>query len=220
MSLRVDPALIPPEPDFQFEQGLWISGLQTIGGVDEAGRGALAGPVGAGVVIFPPGSSMLDSLHGLRDSKLMTPYQREAWAEVVKDIAVAWSVAFASNGEIDQLGIVAATCLAAERALQACTVQTQHLLLDYLFLPELDIPQTKLVKGDQRSLSIAAAAVLVKTTRDALMVDLQQEYPEYNLRENKGYGTSQHLAAIELLGPSPIHRRSFAPMKGLYSAGV
>jgi ribonuclease HII len=210
---RFDPSLLPPAPDLQFETRLWETGLRHIAGIDEAGRGALAGPVAAGVVIFPAQDSLLKSLDGLQDSKQLTPAERNEWALCVKESALAWGVAFASPEEIDYLGIVPATRLAAQRALQACENQAEHLLLDYLFIPDLDIPQTKLVKGDQRSLSIAAASVLAKTTRDVLLVEFEEKIPGYRFADHKGYGTRQHLEALKRLGPSPIHRRSFAPLK-------
>ena len=140
---RIDPSLIPPAPDLQFESGLWDSGLHHIAGIDEAGRGALAGPVAAGLVIFPPDSSILASMEGLRDSKQMTPAGRSEWATRIHETVLTWGVGFATHKEIDQLGIVPATRLAAQRALQSCTCQADHLLLDYLFIPDLDIPQTK-----------------------------------------------------------------------------
>ncbi len=149
----------------------------------------------------------------------MSPAQRNEWAISIHEKALAWGVGFASHSEIDILGIVPATRLAAQRALQACkypaegSQEVDHLLLDYLFLPDIDIPQTKLVKGDQRSLSIAAASVLAKTARDALLVELDEKFPGYHLAENKGYGTRKHLQALEKLGPSRIHRRSFAPIR-------
>ena len=211
--IRFDLGLLPPAPDLQFESGLWESGLCHVAGIDEAGRGALAGPVAVGVVVFQPDESLQISMVGLRDSKQMSPVQRSEWAICIHEKALAWGVGFASHSEIDILGIVPATRLAAERALQACKCQADHLLLDYLFLPDIDIPQTKLVKGDQRSLSIAAASVLAKTPRDALMVELDEKFPGFHLAENKGYGTRQHLQALEKLGPSRIHRRSFAPIR-------
>jgi ribonuclease HII len=210
---RFDPSLLPPTPDLQFETALWLSGSTHIAGIDEAGRGALAGPVAAGVVIFPSNDHLLVSMQGLRDSKQLTAAERSDWATRIHGTALAWGVAFASNDEIDELGIVPATHLAAQRALLECKIEVDHLLLDYLFLPEIDIPQTKLVKGDQRSLSIAAASVLAKTSRDAWMQDLDGAFPEYKLAVNKGYGTQQHLLALEHYGPTPIHRRTFAPLK-------
>lgn len=213
---RFDPSLLPATPDLEFETSLWLKGLTHIAGIDEAGRGALAGPVAAGIVIFPFDDHLLISMQGLKDSKQLTAAERSNWAARIRETALAWGVAFASNDEIDQLGIVPATQLAAQRALLACKIEVDHLMLDYLFLPEIDIPQTKLVKGDQRSLSIAAASVLAKTSRDALMLDLDGEFPEYKLANNKGYGTQEHLNAIERYGPKRIHRISFAPIKQRY----
>jgi ribonuclease HII len=210
---RFDPRLLPPAPDLQFESGYWESGLHKIAGIDEAGRGALAGPVTAGAVIFQPDESLQISLEGVRDSKQMTPDGRSKWAACIQETALAWGVANASAEEIDRLGIIPATRLAAQRALQACNCQADHLLLDYLFLPDIDIPQTKLVKGDQRSLSVAAASVLAKTTRDSLMIEMDGKFPGFHLAENKGYGTYQHRDALERLGPSQIHRTSFSPIK-------
>lgn len=214
---RFDASLLPPTPDFQFEKKLWENGLHSIAGIDEAGRGALAGPVAAGVVIFPPEESLAGVLNGLTDSKQMTPAGREAWAVTIREVALAWEVAFASHQEIDDLGIVPATRIAAQMALNDCTEQVDHLLLDYLFLPDLSLPQTNLVKGDQRSLSIAAASVLAKTSRDSRMVEMDAEFPGYNFSDNKGYGTRQHLEALEQSGPSPIHRLTFAPIRNTSS---
>jgi ribonuclease HII len=210
---RFDPNLLPATPDLEFETSLWLKGLTHIAGIDEAGRGALAGPVAAGIVIFPFDDHLQISMQGLKDSKQLTAAERSKWAARIRETALAWAVAYASNDEIDQLGIVPATQLAAQRALLACKIEVDHLLLDYLFLPEIDIPQTKLVKGDQRSLSIAAASVLAKTSRDALMLDLDGEFPDYQLAINKGYGTQQHRNALMRYGPKRIHRISFAPIK-------
>lgn len=196
-------------PDLQFEQALWQGGSPQVGGIDEAGRGALAGPVSAAVVILPHDPQIAGLLSGVRDSKQMTPRQRTYWAETIRCQALAWGVGFASAQEIDTLGIVPATRLAAWRAIQSLAQLPQHLLLDYLFLPECDLPQTALVKGDCRSLSIAAASVLAKTARDQQMIELDPQYPSYGLAAHKGYGTPFHLAALQRQGPSPIHRLTF-----------
>ena len=200
-----------PTPDLKFEQGLWQSGLRFIAGLDEAGRGALAGPVAVGAVILPEDNPHLAStLNGLRDSKLMTPLARSRLAPLIQTSARTWGVGFASADEIDELGIVASTRLAASRALEALTIFPDYLLTDFrLELPELDVSQTSLVKGDQKSLSIAAASVLAKTARDALMRELDGQYPGYELARHKGYGTVIHRTAIARLGYSPIHRKSF-----------
>lgn len=196
-------------PDLEFEQPLWEAGFLRVGGIDEAGRGPLAGPVTAAVVILPADPLIANRLSGVRDSKQMTPLQRAAWAVEIRHQAAAWGEGFASAQEIDTFGIVPATRLAAWRALQSLAQPPQYLLLDYLLLPACDLPQTALVKGDCRSLSIASASVLAKTARDELMIELDQQYPGYGLARHKGYGTSAHLAALQRLGPSPIHRLTF-----------
>jgi len=205
---RFDPSLLPEAPDLSFESGLWDAGCQYVAGIDEAGRGALAGPVAAGAVIFLPGTDPTQ-LEGVRDSKQMTPRQRESHARGIQLTAVCHAVGFASSQEIDHLGILPATRLAIQRALGALPVKPDHLLLDCLLLPENPVPQTSLIKGDCRSLSIAAASVLAKTERDALMRQLDQEYPGYDLAKHKGYGTQDHRQAIAELGNSPIHRKTF-----------
>jgi ribonuclease HII len=209
MSARFDPALLPTAPDLSFEQALWAAGVSHVAGIDEAGRGPLAGPVAAGVVILPPHPEMMERLAGVRDSKQMTPAQREAACGRIQKAALGYGVGFAEAAEIDELGILPATQLAAWRALQALEVAPEHLLLDYLFLPDIDLPQTSLIKGDCRSLSIAAASVLAKTARDARLVAMEQEYPGYGFARHKGYGTAVHREALQRLGPCREHRRSF-----------
>lgn len=212
MTPRFDRALIPPAPNFEFEATLWGQGCHKVAGIDEAGRGSLAGPVAAGALVFPNDVRLLSNLSGVRDSKQMTPQSRSYWAERLKAVSLAWGVGFASAEEIDALGILPATRLAACRAVLSLNVEPDHLLIDYLKLPELPIPQTPLVKGDRRSLSIAAASILAKTARDALMCELEAQYPGYGLAQHKGYATSRHRLALERLGPSPIHRLSFSPV--------
>jgi ribonuclease HII len=148
-------------------------------------------------------------LKGVRDSKQMTPKARQIAREWIIQYAASWGVGFATPEEIDQMGIVPATQLAAWRALEPLHVYPDHLLLDYLFLPEVSIPQTALIKGDCRSLSVAAASVLAKTSRDALMRELDLAYPDYGFAAHKGYGTLAHRDALHRLGPSQVHRRSF-----------
>jgi ribonuclease HII len=182
--------------------------------LDEAGRGALAGPVAVGAVILPHDPTLPSTLAGLRDSKLMTPPERFRLAPLIQACAQTWGVGFASAEEIDAMGIVPATRLAASRALAALTLFPDALLTDFrLELPELDLPQSAIVKGDQRSFSIAAASVLAKTARDALMLELDRQYPGYGLEKHKGYGTQLHRAAILRLGYSPIHRKTFKTKK-------
>lgn len=213
MPRRIDPSLVPEAPDFSFEIPLWEIGVHRVAGIDEAGRGPLAGPVTAAMVIFPPEPGLMTVLKGVRDSKELAPARREIWSQRIKELAIGWGVGFASHAEIDACGIVYATRLAACRALADCKIRPQHLLLDYILLPDNPLPQTSLVKGDARSLSIAAASILTKTARDARLCELDEVYPGYGFADNKGYGTAGHLEALERLGPSPVHRRSFGRVR-------
>lgn len=204
---------LPQQPDLSFELALWQAGCLWVAGIDEAGRGALAGPVSAAAVVLPADPALTRRLSGVRDSKLMTASQRGTWSQSIRQQAVSWAVGFAGADEIDRLGIVPATRLAAWRAVEQLVCIPGHLLLDWLFLPEIELPQTALVKGDRRSLSIAAASVLAKTARDALLVELDRQYPGYGLARHKGYGTAHHLEALQHLGPAPVHRRSYQPVR-------
>jgi ribonuclease HII len=200
-------------PTLEYEQYLWKGGFSHVAGIDEAGRGAWAGPVAAAAVILPCDITLLEKLEGVRDSKLMTPAARESWAPRIKEAALAWGVGFASSQEIDTMGIVPATRLAALRALEAFQPQPcppDYLLTDYLVFRELALPQTALVKGDRLSLSVAAASVLAKTARDAIMRELDGEYPTYGFARHKGYGTAFHRQTINRSGFCPHHRRSFS----------
>jgi len=204
-----DRSLLPAEPDLAFEMNLWQAGFFAIAGIDEAGRGALAGPVAAAAVILPQKAPIQELLRGVCDSKQMAPLEREIARKRILEYATSWGVGFATAGEIDLIGIVPATRLAASRALGDLSQPPDYLLLDYLFLPDVALPQTALIKGDCRSLSIAAASVMAKTSRDALLVNLDQTYPGYGFAAHKGYGTQAHREAIKRLGPCPIHRLSF-----------
>lgn len=199
------------DPSISFESDLWDEGLVHIAGLDEAGRGALAGPVAVGAVILPNDKTLLAStLAGARDSKQLTPRKRESLAKPIKQTAVQWAVGFSTPREIDMQGIVRATRLAAIRALHQFTVNPQYLLTDFrLELPQIDIPQTAIIKGDAHCLSIACASILAKTERDALMRELDSQYPGYGLGKHKGYGTQAHRSALKRLGVSSIHRHSF-----------
>lgn len=204
---------LPKSPDLRFEIPLWAKGVFAVAGLDEAGRGSWAGPVSAAAVVLPPGDQLLERLAGVRDSKQMTARQRARMAEVIRGTATAWGVGFADAGEVDELGIVPATRLAMERALESCNCEVQHLLVDALRLPTLTIPQEALIKGDRLSMSIAAASVLAKTARDSLMQEWDAAFPGYGFSHNKGYGTAVHRAALDTLGPCTLHRRSFAPVR-------
>jgi ribonuclease HII len=150
---------------------------------------------------------------GVQDSKDMTEAQRDSQKAVIEENSLDWGVGFASNLEIDRLGILPATRLAINRAIEQLNQEPEYLLVDYLVLPENPLPQTRLVKGDARSLSIAAASILAKTHRDKLMVQAADNYPSYGFQNNKGYGTAAHRRMIEEQGPCPLHRFSFAPLK-------
>jgi ribonuclease HII len=207
---KFDISTLPKFPDLTIEERLWDAGWAQIAGIDEAGRGALAGPVYAAAVIIPAQPEHTRSLAGVRDSKQMTQLQRERFEPLVKEIAVSWGVGFATAAEIDEMGILPATRLAAKRAVDALSPEPDYLITDYLKLPAIDIPQEHFIKGDARSLTIAAASVLAKTARDAHMRQLDDQFPGYEWARNKGYGTKAHRAAIQKLGKSSIHRQSFS----------
>jgi ribonuclease HII len=179
-----------------------------IAGIDEAGRGPLAGPVVAAAVILDPKRRV----RGLRDSKVMTPEQREAVAIDIRARAIAWAVAASDVGEIDALNILRATLLAMRRAVEALAIQPIEALVDGDHCPQLVCPVYAIVKGDRDVPAISAASIIAKTTRDAMLVALDREYPMYGFARHKGYGTPEHLAALDLHGPCPHHRKSFAPV--------
>ena len=210
MRVRFDPALIPESPNLEFEQPLWQTGARLVAGLDEAGRGALAGPVFAAAVILPPEPErMLQALAGARDSKQLTAKAREELAGRIKKECAAWGLGWAEAEEIDRVGIARASRMAFCRALQVLALAPEHLLLDYFRLPEILLPQTALVKGDQRSLSIACASILAKTARDERMRIEDERFPSYGFARNKGYGTLTHRRAIAELGACVLHRKSF-----------
>ena len=210
MPPKFDNDLIPPYPTLIFEKQIAENGCALIAGLDEAGRGALAGPLCAAAVILPiDRDGLAESLLGVRDSKQMSAIQRELGAEEIRKIALDWSVAWVEAAEIDALGMGKAGRLVFQRAIERLRTKPGHLLLDYFKLPAVKLPQTSLVKGDQRSLSIACASVLAKTARDALMLSLPDPEDRYAFSQNKGYGTEEHVRAIGLYGLSPHHRRSF-----------
>ncbi|MEX2162195.1 MAG: ribonuclease HII [Anaerolineales bacterium] len=203
----------PAFPSLEFEDPLWARGLVQVAGIDEVGRGALAGPVYAAAVILPERHSILAELFGVRDSKQMTPEEREEWAPAIKDKARAYSIGWASCREIDRYGIVPATKLAARRALKGLAALPQHLLLDYIHLEKVDLPQTAILGGDARCLSIAAASVIAKVARDAELRKLDTRFPRYGFAAHKGYATDEHRAALKKHGPCAQHRFSFAPIR-------
>lgn len=201
-------------PGLDFERAFRRQGLLLVAGVDEAGRGAWAGPVAAGAVILPAnGDEIAERLKDVRDSKLCTPRQREALDGLIREAALAVSVGMATAQEIDELRIGAATRLAMKRAIEGLSTQPQALLIDYVRLNEVGLPQRSFPKGESKSLSIASASIAAKVARDRLMVELDEQHPGYGLATHKGYGTRAHQAALKQLGPSPIHRLTFKPMQ-------
>jgi len=206
---------ISPYPTIEIEKRLWQQGYTSIAGLDEAGRGAWAGPVYAAAVILPNDEHIEQILYGLKDSKKLSAQQRERWRSCIQAASIAWAVASASCTEIDELGIAMATRKAMLRALKQLPYPIDHLLIDYFHLKESALPQTCLPKGDERCLSIAAASILAKTSRDAYMRELDEKYPLYGFAQHKGYGTAQHRATIQSEGLCEIHRLSFKPMHSM-----
>ena len=200
-----------------FERGLLAQGLTVIAGVDEAGRGPLAGPVVAAAVMFPEAwlrDGLPEALLGLNDSKQLTARKRDGYFEwLTRSSEVRFAIAESDAACIDGINILQATHRAMNQALAALAPAPQHALVDGTRVKTLRFPQTAIIKGDARSYSIAAASVLAKVTRDRLMEEHHARWPEYGFAEHKGYGTPQHLAAIAMHGPCPIHRRSFAPIR-------
>lgn len=217
------------KPNLFYEKKCW-SAYEFVAGADEAGRGALAGPVSVGVVILPIAHvarrrsvtaesarsqtlqerTLLKHLQGVHDSKQLTPTKRNQLVPQIKKIAIAWGVGFSSAKEIDEVGIVPATRQAMKRALDQLNIIPNYLLTDFrLELPESETPQTAIVKGDQKSLSIACASILAKTARDEMMCELDKKHPQYHFAIHKGYGTFLHRTKIKEFGYSPVHRKTF-----------
>ena len=193
-------------PDYEFEKAAVNSGFSCICGVDEAGRGPLAGPVCAAAVILPAGAV----IEGLDDSKKLTEKKREKLYDIIKETAVAYSVAYGTLEEIETVNILEATYLAMNRAIEGLTVKPDFALIDGNRVPRgIKIPCETIVKGDSKSMSVAAASVLAKVTRDRLMLEYDKKYPEYNFKKHKGYGTKEHTELIKQYGPCEIHRLSF-----------
>ncbi|WP_245907807.1 ribonuclease HII [Neomoorella humiferrea] len=188
-----------------WERRLWYQGVRLIAGVDEAGRGPLAGPVTAAAVILPPDINIT----GLADSKKLSPAKRQELAVIIKEKSLAWAIGWASVKEIDCLNILVASRWAMWRALTSLPLKPEHVLVDGFPLPGLRVPQTPLVGGDGLSASIAAASILAKVARDELMAIYDNVFPGYGLAENKGYPTKEHRRALACRGPSAVHRLSF-----------
>ena len=193
----------------RFERALWANGVELVAGIDEAGMSPLAGPVVAAAVILP----VECRLAHVDDSKKLSAERRAELAPLIKAQAIAWAVGIVEPEEIDSLNIYWAGIAAMQRAVEALFPQPLHLLLDARKLREVALPQDAIIHGDAKSLSIAAASIIAKTTRDARMVAYDTHYPGYGFAQHKGYPVKQHQAALRVLGPCAIHRRSFAPVR-------
>ena len=201
-------------PDLSLEADFRVHGYRLIAGVDEAGRGPLAGPVAAAAVILPPGLNGHEPwLAAIDDSKRLTAKQRESAAEIIRANALAWAVEQVDSAEIDRIGIGQAVIRAMFAAVAVLRPTPEALLMDWVHLTHCPLPYQRVVKGDAKSLSIAAASILAKVARDEFMVQADRRYPGYGFARHKGYATARHLRCLSELGPSPIHRRSFSPLR-------
>ena len=188
-----------------YAEGNHAGPVKYIAGVDEVGRGPLAGPVVTAAVILPEDFSIL----GVNDSKKLSEKRRDELFDQIKEAAVCWSIGIRDNHDIDRINILEATKEAMCDAVRGLEIRPDHLLIDALTLKDIDIPQTGIVKGDANSVSIAAASILAKVTRDRMMVEYHETYPDYAFDKNKGYGTKAHYEGLDRVGASPIHRMSF-----------
>ena len=189
----------------RYENDLYSRGARYIAGVDEVGRGPLAGPVVTAAVILPADFDVL----GVDDSKKLSEKKREELFDVIRERAVCYAIGMVDEKRIDEINILEATKEAMVQAVSGLSLRPDHVLIDALTLAEVDIPQTGIVKGDASSVSIAAASILAKVTRDRMMVEYDSRYPGYGFAQNKGYGTKAHYEGLDRQGASPIHRRSF-----------
>lgn len=193
-------------PDLELENLAIAGGFKAVCGVDEAGRGPLCGPVCAAAVILDPNTE----IQGVNDSKKLSEKKREALFDVIKEKALAYSVAFATVEEIEEYNILEATFLAMNRAIEGLNIKADYALIDGNRIPRnIKIPCETVVKGDAKSLSIAAASILAKVSRDRLLLEYDKQYPQYNFAKHKGYGTKEHIEAIKKYGACKIHRASF-----------
>jgi ribonuclease HII len=194
------------------EKSLYSQGYKYIAGIDEVGRGPLAGPVVAAAVIIPDGIRRNHWTEKVKDSKLLTPSQREYLYNYITETVISYGVGSISSQTIDLKGIAISTRLAMKQALDQLSPHAEFLLIDYVKLPEVKLPQKGVIEGDSVCFSIACASIVAKVTRDRMMVDFDKVYPGYGLARHKGYGTKEHLECMKKVGPCPIHRRSFQPV--------
>jgi ribonuclease HII len=207
------------KPSLAEEKALRAEGFRLIAGVDEVGRGALMGPVLAAAVIMPD-TVKAHWKSRVRDSKQLSPEAREHLYPYIKESAISVGVSSIPNDIIDTIGIARATCMAMMTAVQQLAPQPQFLLIDYVRLHELMIPQKGIVDGDSRCFSIACASIIAKVTRDRMVTAMDRDYPGYNFAGHKGYGTREHFACLRQLGPCPLHRRSFRPVSDIINGVV
>ena len=200
------------QPTLAEENGLARQGYRFVAGIDEVGRGPLAGPTVAAAVILPPGFEA-PWLHLVRDSKQLTAKRRESLIPHIEEASVAIGVGYAGPDVIDRVGIAPAVRLAMCSAVDSLSQPPDFLLIDFMALRELAIPQKNIIRGDSLSVSVACACIIAKVTRDRLMTELDEVYPHYGFARHKGYGTAEHLECLRRFGPCPAHRRSFAPVR-------
>lgn len=203
---------VVPVPTLKRESDLWAAGTRYVAGIDEAGRGALAGPVVAAAVVLSPDATFTGVWTEVRDSKLLNPQQREALDPEIRQHAAAYSIGAATAAEIDQVGIVPATRRAMVRAIHGLAIEPAHLLIDWVELPELNILQTCWARAESECVSVAAASILAKVARDRMLVELDARFPDFGFARHKGYFTEEHRTLLARHGPCPEHRRSFAPV--------
>lgn len=210
MAAKKDASLF--SPTFDEENALWRGGYARVAGVDEAGRGALAGPVVAAAVVVPTYALLQGVWAEVRDSKLLRPAERLSLVAPIQEAALGWGVGISPASLIDEVGIATATRMAMLQALETLQVRPDYLLIDWVKLPQAGLPQLCVPKADLKMASVAAASILAKVRRDQLLEELSTHYPGYGFAAHKGYGTAQHLAALTAQGPCAEHRHSFAPL--------
>ncbi|MEW6609951.1 MAG: ribonuclease HII [bacterium] len=194
-----------------YEEEASSLGYELIGGIDEVGRGPLAGPVVAAVAILPKEIK----IPGINDSKKLSPKQRERLFKTISDVVIDWGIGIVNEEIIDEINILRATHLAMKKAIDSLKSKPHFLLVDGLKIPSIDIPQKPIIRGDQLSISIQSASILAKVIRDRMMIEYDKEFPQYGFAKHKGYGTSLHIESIKKYGICPIHRKSFEPIKSM-----
>ena len=198
---------------YAYEEALYDSGISLVCGVDEAGRGPIAGPLVVAACILPP----LLKIEGINDSKQLSRSKREKLYKEITKNAIAYKIVYVSEQEIDETNIYSATIMGMQKAISELKIKPEHVLIDFMKLKDLDIPSTSITHGDALSASIAAASILAKVSRDQYMAKMDQKYPNYGFKHNMGYCTKMHMKALEELGPTPIHRKTFYPVSKYFN---